>query len=235
MARSVVESTWPDRCDKGRSDACRFRRHFRTFEGMSDLLVLPTGSLADASLAVARASVTRSIVDHSIRSFLFARLLAEEEGSLHDADYDEDLLFAAAVMHDLGLGEHATGETRFEVEGADLAAAVLRKNAVDDVDVERVWEAIALHSSLGIADRRGLLTYLTHKGVFIDAGRITDAVADRLRQEVLNAYPRPAGDRSIADAIIAHASRSEAAAPPGSLAFELLRRHREGENGHRRS
>jgi hypothetical protein len=202
---------------------------------MSDLLVLPTGSLADASLAVARASVTRSIVDHSIRSFLFARLLAEEEGSLHDADYDEDLLFAAAVMHDLGLGEHATGEARFEVEGADLAAAVLRKNGVDEVDVERVWEAIALHSSLGIADRRGLLTYLTHKGVFIDAGRITDAVADRLRQEVLNAYPRPAGDRSIADAIIAHASRSEAAAPPGSLAFELLRRHREGENGHRRS
>jgi len=202
---------------------------------MSDLLVLPTGSLADASLAVARASVTRSIVDHSIRSFLFARLLAEEEGSLHDADYDEDLLFAAAVMHDLGLGEHATGEARFEVEGADLAAAVLRKNGVDEVDVERVWEAIALHSSLGIADRRGLLTYLTHKGVFIDAGRITDAVADRLRQEVLNAYPRPAGDRSIADAIIAHASRSEAAAPPGSLAFELLRQHREGENGHRRS
>ena len=202
---------------------------------MSDLLVLPTGSLADASLVVARTSVKRSIVDHSIRSFLFARLLAEEEGSLHDSDYDEDLLFAAAVMHDLGLGEHATGEARFEVEGADLAAAVLRKNGVDEVDVERVWEAIALHSSLGIADRRGLLTYLTHKGVFIDAGRITDAVADRLRQEVLNAYPRPAGDRSIADAIIAHASRSEAAAPPGSLAFELLRQHREGENGHRRS
>jgi hypothetical protein len=202
---------------------------------MSDLLVLPTGSLADASLAIARASVNRSILDHSIRSFLFARLLAEQEGSLRDADYDEDLLFAAAIMHDLGLGEHATGEARFEVEGADLAAAVLRKHGVDAVDVERVWEAIALHSSLGIADRRGLLTYLTHKGVFIDAGRITDAVADRLRQEVLNVYPRPAGDRSIADAIVAHASRSEAAAPPGSLAFELLRQHRDAENGRRRA
>jgi hypothetical protein len=45
----------------------------------------------------------------------------------------------------------------------------------------------------------------------------------------LNAYPRPAGDRSIADAIVAHATRSEAAAPPGSLAFELLRQHREAE------
>src|SRR5881397_1603625 len=151
---------------------------------MNDILVLPTGALANASLAIARSSVSRPIVDHSIRSFLFARLLADREGCLNDADYDEDLLFAATVMHDLGLGERATGEARFEVEVADR-------------DIDRVWEAIALHASLGIAHRRGLLTSLTHRGVFIDAGRITDGLADRLRQEVLNAYPRPAGDRSI--------------------------------------
>jgi hypothetical protein len=197
---------------------------------MNDILVLPTGALADSSLAAARSSVSRSIVDHSIRSFLFARLLADHEGCLDDADYDEGLLFAATVMHDLGLGECAAGEARFEVEGADLAAAVLRRHGVAERDIDRVWEAIALHASLGIAHRRGLLTSLTHKGVFIDAGRITDGVADRLRQEVLNAYPRPAGDRSIADAIVAHATRSDAAAPPGSLAFELLRQHREAEH-----
>jgi hypothetical protein len=196
---------------------------------MNDILVLPAGALADGSLAIARSSVSPPIVDHSIRSFLFARLLASHEGCLDDADYDEDLLFAATVMHDLGLGEQATGTARFEVEGADLAAAVLRTYGVAERDVDRVWEAIALHASIGIAHRRGLLTALTHKGVFVDAGRITDGVADQLRQEVLEAYPRPAGDRSIADAIVAHASRSEAAAPPGSLAFELLRQHREAE------
>src|SRR6476619_6672927 len=194
---------------------------------MNDILELPTGALADSSLATARSSMSRSIVDHSIRSFLFARLLADHEGCLNDADYDEDLLFAATVMHDLGLGERATGEARFEVEGADLAAAVLRGHVVAEREVDRVWEAIALHASLGIAHRRGLLTSLTHKGVFIDAGRITDGVPDRLRQEVLNAYPRPAGDRSIADAIVAHATRADAAAPPGSLFFERPRHHRE--------
>jgi hypothetical protein len=201
---------------------------------MNDILALPTGAIADASLAIARSSVSRPIVDHSVRSFLFARLLADRDGSLHDADYDEDLLFAATVMHDLGLGEQAPGEARFEVEGADLAAAVLRSHGVTERDVDRVWEAIALHSSLGIADRRGLLTSLTHRGVFVDVGRITDSVADRLRQEVLGAYPRPAGDRSIADAIVAHASRSEAAAPPGSLGFELLRQRREAERARAR-
>jgi hypothetical protein len=197
---------------------------------MNDILVLPTGALADASLAIARASVSRPIVEHSIRTFLFARLLADHEGRLDDADYDEDLLFAASVMHDLGLGERAAGEARFEVEGADLAAAALREHGVAERDVDRVWEAIALHASVGIAHRRGVITSLTHRGVFIDAGRITDGVADRLRQQVLNAYPRAAGDRSIADAIVAHATRSDAAAPPGSLAFELLRQHREAEH-----
>src|SRR5258707_10934210 len=158
---------------------------------MNDILVLPTGALADASLAIARSSVSRSIVDHSIRSFLFARLLADDAGCLNDADYDEELLFAATVMRDLGLGERATGEARFEVEGADLAAAVLRRHGVAERDIDRVWEAIALHASFGIAHRRGLITSLTHRGVFIDAGRITDGIADRQRQRILNAYPKP--------------------------------------------
>ena len=81
---------------------------------MNEILVLPAGPLADASLAIARASESQAILDHSIRSFLFARLLAAEEGCLNDVGCDEDLLFAATMMHDLGLGEHASGEARFE-------------------------------------------------------------------------------------------------------------------------
>src|SRR2546423_3099584 len=189
---------------------------------MNDILVLPTGPLVDASLALVRSTETRPIVDHSIRTFLFARLLADHEGCLDDAAYDEELLFAATVMHDLGLGERARGHARFEVEGADLAAAVLREHGVADADVDRVWEAIALHSSHGLAERRGLLTYLTYKGVFIDAGLLADAVADGLRGEVLNAYPKRTARRYLAEAIIEHANRSPAAAPPGSLAAYLL-------------
>jgi len=200
---------------------------------MDDILSLPTGQLAVASLAIARTSTSKPLVDHSIRSFLFARLLADEEGSLKDAAYDEDLLFAATVMHDLGLGTLATGEARFEVEGADLAAAVLREHGVADPQIDQVWEAIALHASIGIAHRRGLLTYLTHRGVFVDVGLDNDAVAERLRQEVLDAHPRQAPDSYIADAIVAHAMRSEAAAPPGSLGLELLRQRREAEQARR--
>ena len=190
--------------------------------GMDDLLALPTGPLTEASLALVRSTESQPIVNHSIRTFLFARLLGDHEGCLNDAAYDEELLFAATVMHDLGLGKHARAKARFEVEGADLAAAVLREQGVVEADVDRVWEAIALHSSHGLAERRGLLTYLTYKGVFIDAGPLADAVADGLREEVLNAYPKRTARRYLAEAIIEHANRSPAAAPPGSIAAYLL-------------
>ena len=193
---------------------------------MKTILALPTGPLVDASLDLVRSTESRSIADHSIRSFLFARLFAEQEGALNDSAYDDELLFAATVMHDLGLGEQARGHARFEVEGADLAAGVLREHGVGEADVDRVWEAIALHSSHGLAERRGLLTYLTYKGVFIDAGRITDALADDLRHQVLNAYPKPSDGPYIRDAIIAHGQRSPSAAPPGSLAAHLLLQQR---------
>jgi len=64
----------------------------------------------------------------------------------------------------LGLGTLAAGRARFEVEGADLAAGLLTEHGVPAGDIGRVWEAIALHGSVGLADRMGLLTYLTHKG-----------------------------------------------------------------------
>jgi hypothetical protein len=48
---------------------------------MNDVLALPTGPLADASLALVRSTESRPIADHSIRSFIFARLLAEHEAS----------------------------------------------------------------------------------------------------------------------------------------------------------
>jgi hypothetical protein len=189
---------------------------------MNDVLALPTGLVTDASLEMARKLESPSLVEHSIRSFLFARLLADHEGCLIDADYDEDLLFAATVMHDLGLGDHSDGRARFEVEGADLAATLLREHGVNEADVDRVWEAIALHAAAQIADRRGLLTYLTHKGVFIDVGELPNPVADRLHDAVLTAYPKPPGDTSVIDAIVKHAAQSAATAPPGSVGAYLL-------------
>src|SRR5271154_7280746 len=165
---------------------------------MNEILALPAGPLAEAALSLAQRAESTPVADPSIRSFLFARLLASQDDIIGDAAYDENLLFAACIMHDLGLGTSAPGKERFEVEGADLAAGLLRQHGVAAADVDRVWEAIALHSSIGIAGRRGLLTCLTHKGVFTDAGQLT-CLEEGLRQQVFAAYPRPARGTDIRD------------------------------------
>jgi len=117
---------------------------------------LPTDPIASAALELARSTESESVLNHSVRSYLWAVLLAEHENVTSDADYDPVLLFAATVMHDLGVGSRASGQQRFEIEGADLAAELLVAHAVSNNDVDRVWEAIAIHTSPGIAERRGL-------------------------------------------------------------------------------
>ena len=47
-------------------------------------LDLPTGPLAEAVLSAVRTSETPSVVNHNIRSFFFAQLLAAHEGCLED-------------------------------------------------------------------------------------------------------------------------------------------------------
>ena len=189
---------------------------------MTFSLDVPAGPLAEAALSVARSSESASVANHSLRSYYFAELLAAHEGCLDDAAYDRDLLFAATVMHDLGVGALAKGEARFEVEGADLAAAVLREHGVAEPDNDRVWEAIALHTSPGIAERRGLLAYLTREGIGIDFGRRWEIVSAWAPQ-IHAACPRLMMVPSLVEAIVAQAARSPAAAPRYSIGGELLR------------
>ena len=193
---------------------------------MTFTLDLPAGPLAEAALSAARDSENAPVFNHSVRSFFFAQLLAARDGCLADSDYDRDLLFAATVMHDLGAGSRAAGAARFEVEGADLAAGVLRQHGMAGSDVDRVWEAIALHTSPGIAERRGLLCYLTRAGVGVDFG-LNPEIAAAWAEPIHAAYPRLGMARALTDAIVAHAARSAAAAPRYTLAGELVRERRD--------
>ena len=201
--------------------------HFSRLSGKHNLDIvtkvseLPDSAVAKAALAAAKKSESVSIANHSIRSYLFAELLAEHEGATADA-YDRELLFAACVMHDLGAGDRAPGEQRFEVEGADLAAGILTAHGTAAGDVDRVWEAIAVHTSPGIAERRGLLAYLIRGGIGIDFGRRSETVIAHERT-IHQAYPRLEMASSLTDAIVRHAARSAVAGPRYATPGELLR------------
>ncbi|TCC44096.1 HD domain-containing protein [Kribbella capetownensis] len=181
--------------------------------------VLPDGSVARAAVEYVRSFESEPVANHSIRSYLFAVLLAEHEG----VAVDTDLLFYACILHDLGTSTSAPGKQRFEVEGADLAADFLTNHGYGADETDAVWEAIALHTSPGIAERRGALTCLTRAGVSADFGIAVDCVTDDQATAIHRGYPRLDMAAVLVGDIVRHAARSPHAAARYTLAGELAR------------
>ena len=190
---------------------------------MQPVLDLPDTAVARAAIQLSQSTECTSVYNHSVRSYLFSELLAADEGLRAGADYEREALFLGCVLHDLGAGSAAPGKERFEVEGADLAAALLTEHGCARTVVDAVWEAIALHTSFGIADRRGPLCYLVRGGVGVDFGRNADFIDEQTAEAIHTRYPRLAMARTLLDAIVAHAQRSPDAAPPYSMPGDALR------------
>ncbi|WP_336049490.1 HD domain-containing protein [Streptomyces sp. CA2R101] len=199
-----------------------------TREATADPIALASTPLADAVMNLIRPVETPSVFNHSIRSYLFARLVAGRLGLAVGHDYRDDLLFAACAMHDLGLASDGPHRQRFEVEGADRAAEFLIQQGMSTADADQVWQAIALHTSPGIAERRGTLCVLVREGVALDFGGPAgadhlDSVTDEQADAMHAAYPRLDMIRSLTDAIVAQAAKDPQNAPRYTTPGELLR------------
>ncbi len=62
-------------------------------------LMLPESSLAAAAHEVASRYHSAALLNHCLRSYLWASSF----GDMHEIRYDEELLFVSAVLHDIGL------------------------------------------------------------------------------------------------------------------------------------
>lgn len=189
--------------------------------------------LPDSALCVAAADLARrhehpAIVNHSIRTFLHAQLAARPLGLRAAADYDPDELFVACVLHDIGTADAYDGPQRFEVDGADAAARFLASHGAPAEARGRVWEAIALHTSPGIAERLAPLTRLTRAGVVSDFTGPTPGppgATTAQRGEIESQFPRLDVERHLGDAVVRQAVANPAKAPRSSWPGGLLRAH----------
>jgi hypothetical protein len=184
---------------------------------------IPETPPARSALKLVLDAESAAAAHHSVRTALFARLLADHRGARPGRDYDPELLFLACVLHDLGLTEAGDRDQRFEVDGADAAAEFLTAQGLPAAGVDAVWEAIALHTSVGIAERRGTLCALVRGGIGMDFGVGTEFVSDETGAAVHAAYPRLSMATTLVDEVVAQARRRPRKAPPYSLAAELLR------------
>ncbi|UVO13677.1 HD domain-containing protein [Mycobacterium sp. SVM_VP21] len=200
----------------------------------ADLLTLPGTPLATAALELVQAAESPAIANHSVRSFLFARLLAPCIGLVAGSDFDEELLYLSCVLHDVGLSPLAKGDTRFEVDGADRAAEFLTGHGLEARKVDAVWEAIALHNTAVIPERMGALTSLTYQGIAIDFGGVLglpdshgEAVTAQIGAAIHHVYPRFNMATSVLDAVAGHAAMNPENAPRYHPPGEILRERSE--------
>ena len=183
-----------------------------------------TTPIGQAALELVRASESASIANHSIRSWLFADRLAQHRGLRAGEDYDGDALFYATVLHDMGLSPSGQQRPdRFEVAGADVAAEFLDSHGVHADTIETVWEAIALHSSFGIASRRGLVCQLCHGGIMLDFGAGSEFLSDEDGAAIHADLPRLALGTTLTSEIVDQAELQPSKRPPASLGDVMFR------------
>lgn len=151
---------------------------------------------------------------HCIRTFLFGDLLGQRDG----LKFDRELVYLGAVMHDLGLTERFDGDQRFEVDGADAARAFVLEHGLSDEKAEVVWDAIALHTSIGIASRKQPEIALVHLGASADVlgMRISDIPSETVEQ-VIDEYPRVGMNRALTELLSSQVRRK-----PKTVAFTWL-------------
>lgn len=159
---------------------------------MNDLsgIVIPDSKLARDVTQFIRDTEDDLLFFHSSRVFFWGALAGQRQ----NLKYDNELLYVAAMFHDVGLtAPYHNSQRRFEVDGADAARDFLLTYDIPGADIEKVWNAIALHTTPGIPEHMHPEISLVQVGAGMDvAGRGYKDFTDEQRQAVVTAYPRGA-------------------------------------------
>ncbi|MGI5273882.1 HD domain-containing protein [Nonomuraea sp. CA-218870] len=153
-----------------------------------DDIVLPGTPVCQAAREVAAKYHTPSLLNHSIRAYLFAAAYGQANGIAFDAE----LLYVSAMLHDMGLTpEFDSHSVPFEEAGGHLAWAFTagagwpeeRRVRAAEVIVRHMWDEVPVDH-----DPEGhLLELSTAMDI---SGRSTEDIPPDVRDEVLRRYPR---------------------------------------------
>jgi hypothetical protein len=149
---------------------------------------LPDSKLARDATDHVRGLSAPVVFNHVLRTYVFGELL----GQARKLKFDGELFYLGAVLHDLGQTERFMGKQRFEVDGADAAAEFLKGKGVSKESIEVVWDAVALHTSIGIVQRKRPEIALVSAGAGADVvGFGIDQLPKEAVAQVIAAFPRP--------------------------------------------
>ncbi|TDC04666.1 HD domain-containing protein [Nonomuraea longispora] len=153
-----------------------------------DDLTIPDTPACRGALEVATRYHTPSLLNHSIRAYLFAAAY----GQAHSVAFDAELLYVAAMLHDIGLvAEYDSHTVPYEEAGGHVAWAFCagagwspeRRERAAEVIIRHMWAEVPVED-----DPEGHLLELS-TGMDI-SGRRTDEIPEGVRAEALERHPR---------------------------------------------
>lgn len=188
---------------------------------------VPDHPACTEALALAKASLPASVLNHSLRVFLYARralLLppGHAAAALAAPSTAPHVIFVACILHDIGIADaHASEPERFEVVGANAAAELLKRHGVDGPAAREAWLAIAMHTSPHVAEGAGGLVTALRLGVRADFGTFAGLEAGVLG-DAESHLPRLGVEKELGDAVVGQAVALPSKAPGGSWPSDLV-------------
>ncbi len=183
-----------------------------------DDVAIPETSGSAAALEVAAAYCSPALLNHSVRSYLWAAAY----GAANGIAFDPELLYVAAMLHDIGLvREFDSHEVPFEEAGGHVAwvfAAAAgwptgRRDRAAEVIVRHMWDQV----DVGMDPEGHLLALATSLDI---SGRRFGEFPAEFRGQVLDRYPR----LGLAAEFLA-CFQSQAERKPDSSAAAAIRGH----------
>jgi len=149
---------------------------------------IPDSKMAREATELVRDTESELLFHHSSRVYYWAALAGQQ----CNLSVDQELLYIGCMFHDMGLThEHCSCDKRFEVDGANSAREFMRQYGVSAQDIDKVWTAIALHTTPGIPEFMDPVIALVTAGVEMDVLGINyGGYDDKVREQVVALHPR---------------------------------------------
>lgn len=188
---------------------------------------VPDTQLTREATGLLREFSTPLLFNHSHRVFFWANELGRQTGKTFDAE----LVFICAAFHDFGLLKTFSSATdRFEVDSANAVRQFLERHGVSTARIQTAWDAIALHTTPGIAAYKPLEVELLYNGVGLDVlGFGYETFPEDLRTRVVAQYPRVNFKQDIAKAFLGgfeHKTQSTEGTCNEDICSQFIRHYR---------
>jgi hypothetical protein len=159
---------------------------------------VPDTQLTREATALLREFSKPVLINHSLRVFFWANEMGRRTGQKFDAE----MLFVCAAFHDMGLLKRfSSADDRFEVDSANAMRQFMEHHGVPQGRIQTAWDAIALHTTPGIAAYKPIEVELLYNGVALDSlGIGYHEFPASVREAVVARFPRTNFKQDVAKA-----------------------------------